>query len=32
MVGTIFDYYLDDILIHVENGKDIVGVEALANG
>jgi hypothetical protein len=29
MVGTIYDYYHDDIVIHVENGKDIVGVEAV---
>jgi len=29
MVGTIYDYYHDDIVIHVENGKDIVGIEAV---
>ena len=29
MVGTIYDYYADDIVIHVENGNDIVGVEAV---
>ena len=29
MVGRIYDYYCDDTVIHVENGKDIVGIEAI---
>jgi hypothetical protein len=30
MIGTIYDYYIDDVIIHAEDGgKDIVGVEAV---
>ena len=29
MIGMIYDYYVDDIVLHAEGGMDIVGVEAV---
>ncbi|GAA0181000.1 hypothetical protein SH2C18_35950 [Clostridium sediminicola] len=29
MVGRIYDLYLEDTIIHGENGQDILGIEAV---
>jgi hypothetical protein len=29
MIGMIYDYYVDDIVLHAEDGQDVVGVEAV---